>query len=88
MVDADVATRFGAVPHWAKVELPQHPGMVPFHISVIKHLCAFPRFRDCACERLPAASRVRRCAACSRLSSRDAFPFSLPGHCNRRLPPA
>ncbi len=37
MVDADVAARFGAVPHWAKVELPQHPGM------------CLPHFRDQAC---------------------------------------
>ncbi len=26
MVDTEVAVRYGAVPHWAKVELPEHPG--------------------------------------------------------------
>lgn len=26
MVDAKVAARHGAVPHWAKVEVPEHPG--------------------------------------------------------------
>ena len=26
MVDSRVALRHGAVPHWAKVEVPEHPG--------------------------------------------------------------
>jgi hypothetical protein len=27
MVDARVALRHGAVPHWAKVDVPKHPGV-------------------------------------------------------------
>ena len=29
MVEAGVAARHGAVPHWAKAEIPEHPGQPP-----------------------------------------------------------
>ena len=39
MVEAGVAARFGAVPHWAKAEIPAHPGAASCILSQGDTVC-------------------------------------------------
>lgn len=36
MAEAGVASKFGAVPHWAKAEIPNDTGETPFRFLLVK----------------------------------------------------